>query len=110
MKSMFYAWWQSSALNYVASEHNYVDINKSNDNIIMLHVDIIYLACRGQKYATIGNRVIHAKIVFRNANIWSILTHFEKKYLFSKRFDLVPNLTHFLKVRNFSKCVITDQF
>ena len=30
MKSIFYAWWQSSALNYVASEHNYVDINKSN--------------------------------------------------------------------------------
>ena len=48
MKSMFYAWWQSSALNYVASEHNYVDINKSNDNIIMLHVDIIYFACRGK--------------------------------------------------------------
>ena len=30
-----------------------VDINKSHVNIIMLHVDIIYLACRGQKYATI---------------------------------------------------------
>ena len=33
----------------------HVDINtcKSQDNIIMLHVEIIYLACRGQKYATI---------------------------------------------------------
>ena len=31
----------------------HVDINKSHVNIIMLHVDIIYLACRGQKYATI---------------------------------------------------------
>ena len=32
-----------------------VDINKSHVNVIMLHVDIIYLACRGQKYATIHN-------------------------------------------------------
>ena len=31
----------------------HVDINKSHVNIIMLHVDIIYLACRGQKYVTI---------------------------------------------------------
>ena len=46
---MLYAWWQSSVLNYVASEHNYVDINKSNDNITMLHVDMIYFARRGQK-------------------------------------------------------------
>ena len=30
----------------------HVDINKLQV-IIMLHVDIIYLACRGQKYATI---------------------------------------------------------
>ena len=28
----------------------------SRVNIIMLHVDIIYLACWGQKYATIANR------------------------------------------------------
>ena len=28
-------------------------INKLNVNKIMLHVDIIYLACRGQKYAPI---------------------------------------------------------
>ena len=33
----------------------HVDINKSHVNIIMLHVDIIYLACRWQKYATIVN-------------------------------------------------------
>ena len=31
----------------------HVNINKSLVNIIMLHVDIIYLACREQKYATI---------------------------------------------------------
>lgn len=32
-----------------------LDINKSLKvvNIILLHVDVIYLACRGQKYATI---------------------------------------------------------
>ena len=35
----------------------HVDINKSHVNIIMLHVDIIYLACRGQKYATIPYRL-----------------------------------------------------
>lgn len=31
-----------------------LDINKSLKvvNIILLHVDVIYLACRGQKYAT----------------------------------------------------------
>ena len=29
------------------------DINKSHVNIIILHVDIFYLACRVQKYATI---------------------------------------------------------
>ena len=28
-------------------------IDNLHVNIIMLHVDIIYLACRGQKYATI---------------------------------------------------------
>ena len=38
----------------------HVDINKSHVNIIMLHVDIIYLACRGQKYATIDLK----KIIF----------------------------------------------
>ena len=32
----------------------HVDITKSHVNKIMLHVDIIYLACRGQKYATIN--------------------------------------------------------
>ena len=32
----------------------HVDINKLHVHIIMLHVDIIYLACRGQKYATIN--------------------------------------------------------
>ena len=31
----------------------HVDINKLNVNIIMVHVDIEYLACRGQKYDTI---------------------------------------------------------
>ena len=31
----------------------HVDINKSHVNIVISHVDIIYLACRGQKYATI---------------------------------------------------------
>ena len=32
-----------------------LDINKSLKvvNIILLHVDVIFLACRGQKYATI---------------------------------------------------------
>ena len=34
----------------------HVDINKSHVNIIMLQFDIIYLACRGQKYATIVSR------------------------------------------------------
>ena len=30
-----------------------IDINSSHvKNIIMLHVDIIYLACRGRKYVT----------------------------------------------------------
>ena len=29
-----------------------IDTNISHVNIIILHVDIIYLACRGQKYAT----------------------------------------------------------
>ena len=31
----------------------HVDINKSHVNIIISHGDIIYLACKGQKYATI---------------------------------------------------------
>ena len=35
----------------------HVDINKSHVNIIILYVDIIYLACRGQKYATIIRRL-----------------------------------------------------
>ena len=42
--------------DFVACQHNYVayvDINKSHVNIIMLHTDIIYLACKRQKYATI---------------------------------------------------------
>ena len=30
----------------------HVDINKSHVIMIMLHVDIVYLACKGQKYAT----------------------------------------------------------
>ena len=35
------------------------DINKLHVNIIMLHFDIIYLACKGQKYATIYNLLSH---------------------------------------------------
>ena len=31
----------------------HVDINKSHSNIIMLHVDKIYFACKGQQYANI---------------------------------------------------------
>ena len=59
-------------------------------------------------------RASHAKYDFRfffqSALICPILTHFEKKYFFSKCVDLVPNLTHFeffFKMRNFSKCVVT---
>ena len=32
----------------------YVDINNKTHVIIISHADIIYQACRGQKYATIG--------------------------------------------------------
>ena len=32
----------------------YGDMNKSNVNTIVLHVDIIYFAYRGQKYVNIG--------------------------------------------------------
>ena len=32
------------------------DLTKSQVNIVMLHVDIIYLAYRGQKYVTIQDR------------------------------------------------------
>ena len=40
----------------------HVDINKSHVNIIMLHVDIIYLACRGQKYATIRTNSVDGTV------------------------------------------------
>ena len=40
-------------LIYVNMQHNYVNMRLID--IIMLHVDIIYLACIGQKYATIVN-------------------------------------------------------
>ena len=48
----------------------HVDMNKSHVNIIMLHVDIIYLACRGQKYATIVLIIInqHFTVVFECAH------------------------------------------
>ena len=45
----------------------HVDINKSHVNIIMLHVDIIYLACRGQKYATIETRLARRDLDVCNA-------------------------------------------
>ena len=35
-------------------EYFLTKIDNVHVNIIMLHVDIIYLACRGQKYATIN--------------------------------------------------------
>ena len=35
----------------------YVAINASHVNIIMLYVDEVYLACRGQNFATILRRV-----------------------------------------------------
>ena len=40
-------------LTYVAHQHSYMlndDINKSYVNVIMLHVNIIYLTCKGQRY------------------------------------------------------------
>ena len=40
----------------------HVDINKSHVNIIMLHIDIIYLACRGQKYATIRTNSVDGTV------------------------------------------------
>ena len=36
--------------------HVDVDINRSHVNITMLHIDIIFLACKWQKYATIQDR------------------------------------------------------
>ena len=45
------------------------DVNKSHVDIIMLHVDIIYLTCRGQKYATILN--IH--ITHCNRWCWGVV-------------------------------------
>ena len=39
--------------NLVNMRDNYSDINNSHVNIIMLHDDIIYLACMQKKYATL---------------------------------------------------------
>ena len=69
----------------------HVDINKSHVNIIMLHFDIIYLACRGQKYATIGiNSTIYPTIL--NHRSWgscvpmvNVLTFENKIYLKCKK-------------------------
>ena len=48
-----------------------VDINNSHVNIIILHVDIIYLACKGQKYATIQiiKKSLHKKMLFLQLNL-----------------------------------------
>ena len=55
-----YTWWHTSLrANYVNMRHDYVacclhaGIDNSHVNIIILHVDIIYLACSGQSYTTI---------------------------------------------------------
>ena len=34
----------------------HADINKSHVNMLMLQVDITYLACKGQTFATIENK------------------------------------------------------
>ena len=48
----------------------YVDKNKLHVIIVMLHVDIIYLACKRQKYAIIiGNMYLHVKITIWHADI-----------------------------------------
>ena len=47
----------------------HVDINKLHVHIIMLHVDIIYLACRGQKYATIVLISSNSRIVLLYLNV-----------------------------------------
>ena len=39
--------------NLVNMRDNYSDINNSHVNIIMLHDDIIFLACMQKKYATL---------------------------------------------------------
>ena len=50
--------------------------------------------------------------MFQSALIWLILMHFKKVYFVSKCVDLVPNLNTLkilFKVRNFSKCVVTQK-
>ena len=50
--------------------------------------------------------------MFQSALIWLILMHFKKEYFVSKCVDLVPNLSTLkilFKVRNFSKCVVTQK-
>ena len=59
----------------VACQHIYAAYqNKSHVNMIMSHVDIIYLACKGQKYATKKER---------ERAIYSIVQMLE--FLFSER-------------------------
>ena len=42
---------------YIIMNMLHVDMNKSHVKIIFFHVDIIHLACSGQKYATIINNI-----------------------------------------------------
>ena len=53
------------------SVNYYVGIKKLLVNIIMLHVDITYLACKWQKYATMGRRKLWNVSYWNNTGLSS---------------------------------------
>ena len=57
-----------------------IDINKSHVNIIMLLVDIIYLARRGQTYATIPARP-DSMYTKHNESRQAVVSFFTNKYV-----------------------------
>ena len=77
----------------------HVDTNKLHVNIIMLHVDIIYLACRGKKYATIYKnsslgvyRICYHVIYKLIARIWDVM----QKCLLNGKRSFRYHLNHLL--------------
>ena len=96
-------------INYLNSyatslcERNCDLIYFASQPIIMLHVDMIYLACRGQKYATIQDRALMNFFNFLYLEIFF--------YIFVGKMNLVQLLNKqtiylILIIQSFSECMM----
>ena len=99
---------QVDIINLLYFQHNYKACGqKSHVNMIILHIDIIYLACWGQKYVAIQNKMIIINgSACSHPNIWQWYTFYITNIIFCQPFfhyqalSRRPGQPHYDKIKH----------